>query len=193
MLTPTTEIEAVNTLLESIGESPVSNAEDNGNVDAIHARNVLRRTSREVQGRGWHFNTEKNYRLLPDTQGNIYLPSNVLRADTVGDSVDQDVVVRGVRLYNRKDHSYSFTAPVFLDMVVYLAFSELPEAVRYYIVCRATRIFQRNAVGSDAIGRYSERDEILALVALQDYEAETADYNVLTGSTSVSNVLQRTI
>lgn len=191
MLTPTTELDAINAMLSTIGEAPVNTVEDNGIVDAVIARQILRATSREVQARGWHFNTEKNFPLTPDDQGHLMLPSTVLRCDTVGLDADVDVVVRGNRLYDRRKHTFKFSKGLKVDLVVLLSFDELPEAARNYITVRSSRIFQERLVGSESLSRFNTQDELRAKVVLEDYEAETADYNMLTDSYSVARILNR--
>jgi len=191
MLTPTTELEAINTMLTTIGESPVNTVEDSGLLDVVIARQILHTTSREVQARGWHFNTEKNFPLQPTVDGTIVLPATVLRVDTVGEYSDIDVVVRGNRLYDRRNHTYTFKKPLNVDMVVLLPFEQLPEAARIYITIRASRIFQERVVGSETLSAFSQQDEIRALAALRDMDTETADYNVLKDNYAVARVLHR--
>jgi len=191
MLTPTTELDAINTMLSVIGEAPVNTVEDNGIVDAVLALQILRSTSREVQARGWHFNTEKNYPLTPDTDGFLVLPNTVLRADTVDSSSDIDVVVRGNRLYNRRDHTFQFEKEVYVDMVILLEFDELPEPARHFITIRSARIFQERVVGSESLSAFTKQDEARAFVILNEMEADTADYNILTDNYSVARVLNR--
>lgn len=191
MLTPTTELDAINTMLSVIGEAPVNTVEDNGNVDAVMALQILHSTSREVQARGWHFNTEKSYPLTPDSDGFLVLPNTVLRADTVDTSSDIDVVVRGNRLYNRREHTFQFEDAVHVDMVILLSFDELPEPARHFITIRASRIFQERVVGSDSLSGFTQKDELRSFVSLQEMEADTADYNILTDSYSVARVLHR--
>lgn len=191
MLAPTTELEAINTMLSTIGEAPVNTVEDNGIVDAVIARQILRSTSREVQARGWHFNTERGFLLTPDSEGFITLPPTVLRVDTVEESQDIDVVLRGNRLYDRRNHTFKFNKPIRVDAVILLPFDEIPEVAREYITIRAARIFQERVVGSDSLSSFSKNDELRALVALQEMEADTADYNILTDNYSVARVLSR--
>lgn len=191
MLTPTTELDAINTMLSVIGEAPVNTVEDNGIVDAVLALQILRSTSREVQARGWHFNTEKNYPLTPDTDGFLVLPNTVLRADTIDSSSDIDVVVRGNRLYNRRDHTFQFEKAVYVDMVILLEFDELPEPARHFITIRSARIFQERVVGSESLSAFTKQDEARAFVLLNEMEADTADYNILTDNYSVARVLHR--
>ena len=189
MLSPTTELEAINTMLSTIGESPVNAVEDTGNVDVVIARQILQTVSREVQARGWHFNTEKNYTITPDSEGYLVLPNTVLKVDTVYPDSSKDVVVRGSRLYDREKHTYVFTDAVKVDMTILLTFDELPEVARNYITIRASRIFQERVVGSDTLHAFNSQDEARAMVSLMEYEADTADLNILSGNYSVYRIL----
>lgn len=192
MLSPTTELDAINTMLSSIGEAPVNTVEDNGVVDAVMARQILTTVSREVQARGWHFNTEKDYMLTPTfPEGEVRLPNTLLRIDTVKTHSDIDVVQRGQRLYDRRNHTYKFKQPLKVDMIIMLSFDEMPEVARQFITIRAARIFQERVVGSGELSQFSLKDEMRALVALREFEADTADYNILTDNYSVARVLVR--
>ena len=189
MLSPTTELEAINTMLSTIGESPVNAVEDTGNVDVVIARQILQTASREVQARGWHFNTEKNYTITPDSAGYLVLPNTVLKVDTVYPDSSKDVVVRGSRLYDREKHTYVFTDAVKVDMTILLTFDELPEVARNCVTIRAARIFQERVVGSDTLHAFNSQDEARAMVSLMEYEADTADLNILSGNYSVYRIL----
>ena len=189
MLSPTTELEAINTMLSTIGESPVNAVEDTGNVDVVIARQILQTVSREVQARGWHFNTEKNYTITPDSEGYLVLPNTVLKVDTVYPDCSKDVVVRGSRLYDRENHTYVFTDVVKVDMTILLTFDELPEVARNYVTIRASRIFQERVVGSDTLHAFNSQDEARAMVSLMEYEADTADLNILSGNYSVYRII----
>ena len=189
MLSPTTELEAINAMLSTIGESPVNTVEDTGNVDVVIARQILQSVSREVQARGWHFNTEKNYTITPDSAGYLVLPNTVLKVDTVYPDSSKDVVVRGSRLYDREKHTYVFTDAVKVDMTILLTFDELPEVARNCVTIRAARIFQERVVGSDTLHAFNSQDEARAMVSLMEYEADTADLNILSGNYSVYRIL----
>lgn len=190
--TPTTELEAVNLMLAVIGESPLSSLDDSTVVDAVLARNVLSEVSRAVQTKGWHFNTETEFPLLPDASTKeISVPTNCLRVVTTYPTSDVDAVHRGKRLYDRKNHTYQFTKTVTVDMVVVLPFDELPETARHYIAVRASRVFQARTVGSETLYSFSKQDEQDALTALKKAEGVTGKHNILTGSYSVSRILER--
>lgn len=190
-LTPTSELDAVNIMLATIGEAPINDLSTSGLGDVAAAKAVLHSTSRSVQASGWHFNTEIDYELSPSVDGFLLLPLNQLRVDTVGDSRDIDVAVRGERLYNRKDHTYVFTEAVKVELIVFLPFTDLPEAARNYITVKAARKFQSNVLGSELIEAFTQDDEMDALVLLKDAEGDTADYNMLTDSHSVASTLER--
>jgi hypothetical protein len=191
-LTPTTELEAVNAMLRTIGESPVSTIEDNGVIDAVTARQQLRNTSRRVQARGWHWNTEKALVLVRSfPEGEVKVPANTLKVDTVGPSAGVDVTLRGNRLYDRTKHTFAFDTSLTVDLVAFLRFEELPENARQYITIAASRKFQQDTVGSDTLSNFNLRDELMALVALQDEEAANADYNIFTGDPTVTGMIYR--
>lgn len=191
-VTPTTELEAVNLLLDVIGESPINSLSNSAVVDAVKAKATLSEISRAVQSKGWHFNTEKDYELVPTVFDNeIQLPANCLRVDSVGKDRLVDVVQRGSRLYDRRKHTFKFDKSLTVDLVVLLPFEELPEAARYYIAVRAARVFQARSVGSDTLYQFTAQDEQQALTDLKKAEGLTGDYNMFTGSWSVAKMLQR--
>lgn len=191
MLTLTTKLEAVNTMLSVIGDSPV-NTLNSGLVDARLAESILDATNREVQAKGWHFNRESKFRIAPTLDGELLLPSNCLKVDGVTQDRDLDLVQRGTRLYNRISHTYKIGKTVEVDMVVLLDFEELPEAARNYIMIRAARIFQNRTVGSDTLNGFEAADEQAALIEMQDHEADTADCSIF-DNYSVARVLDRSI
>ena len=193
MAVGTTELEAINIMLSTIGESPVNSLyEVHGVVDAVVAKSVLKEVSTAVQEEGWHFNIEKNFTLTPDfVNKEITIPSDCIQCDASGQDSERDVCVRGTRLYDRDNHTYIFDCPVTVDMVLVLPFEELPQAARHYITIRAARVYQQRVVGSETLGNFTEKDEVRARVGLRKFEADTADYNILKGNWSVTRILDR--
>lgn len=192
-LTPTTELDAVNIMLGTIGESPINSlSADLSTADVAMARQVLREVTIQVLEEGWHFNTEIDWPLVPTADaGELLLPPNALQVDTTGVSAALDVAVRGNRLYDRTNRTYAFTSGLTVTMVVLLDFDQIPQAGRHYISIRAARVFQKRVVGSDTIDRFTQEDEVRARAALRKMDSNTADYNFLSGSWSVARVLQR--
>ena len=191
-LSMTTELDAVNIMLGTIGESPINSLDAaTGVVDAVTARSILAEVSVQVQEEGWHFNTDYEFDLTPDTNGYIYVPSNAIEVDTSPYSRDYDVAIRGNKLYDRGNKTYVFSKPLKADLTILLEFNELPQAARHYITIRAARVFQQRVVGSNVLGSFTQGDEYNALRAMRRYEARTADYNILTSNYSVMRVIDR--
>lgn len=181
---PTTELEAVNEMLTSIGSSPLSSLEDISDIaDAVIAQQTLHNVSREIQSEGWHFNTEIDYTLTPDAgDGELDLPGNTLSCDTTGSNASLNVAVRGTKLYDLEEHTYDFSAysaGVEVELILFLQWDELPEYARRYIYIRAARIFAKKQLASDSLDTLTEEDEIRAFANFKSREATAADHNVL--------------
>ena len=178
MLTPSTELEAVNYMLLSIGETPVNTLDSNATDPiAMVAHKTLHQISRQVQATGLHCNSEYKYPLRRDVNGYLHVPLNTLKADATDPTVD--VVLRGKRLYNRGTHSYIFDRDLEVDLVLFLPFEELPQVVRDYITVRAVRVFQSKVLGSDTLHSFSLQDEMEARLAMIQEEVDAGDYNIL--------------
>jgi hypothetical protein len=192
-LTLTTELDAINIMLGTIGESPINSLDAaTGVVDAVTARSILAEVAVQVQEEGWHFNTDYEFVLTPTVgTGEIFVAPNTIEVDVSAYTSDHDVAIRGNRLYDRKNKTYSFSQPIKADLTILLEFNELPQAARHYITVRSARVFQQRVVGSDTLGSFSEADEARALRAMRRYEAKTGDYNILTSNYSVMRVIDR--
>lgn len=187
-LSLTTELDAVNSMLETIGESPVNTLEVSGLGDVSIAINTLRRTSREVQSRGWEFNTEVMM-LSPDEDGYINIPAEALKADPV--SRDYTYVQRGTKLYDKVNNTFVFTVAITLEVIWLLDFATLPEPARHYIAVKASRRFQNKVLGSQEVYAFTKEDERDALAELKRYEVNIGDYNMGTGSYTMASALMR--
>ncbi|CUA91005.1 hypothetical protein Ga0061061_11745 [Chelatococcus sambhunathii] len=187
----TTELDAINTMLSIIGEAPVNSVEDTGVVDAVIARQILHETMRQVQATGWHWNTDHGVTLAPTfpLPGDVYVPANTLQVDATDPTID--VVQRGNRLWDKGRQTFKFSSPVIVNITRLLPFEEIPQAARHYIMVRAGRIFQDRVVGSETLSGFNDRDEARAYAQLRNAEAETGDYNVLTGSYAVRRIMDR--
>lgn len=178
-LTLTTKLVAINTMLIGIGEAPV-NTLNSGLQEAEIAGVMLDNISREVQLKGWAFNTDLRYKLALNTNNEIEVPSNCLYVDTtlIRRDYDKDVILRNGKLYDRTSNSYTFTDAVEVDLIYLLDFESIPEVARNYITLRAGRKFQENILGSPTITQLQAKDEMDALIALKDAESQSADYNI---------------
>jgi len=181
--TRTTELEAVNTILSTIGEAPLSTLTGSLPVDGTMAKSVLNEINREVQSMGWHFNTQPKVTLSKDA-GNSTIPlaTNVLRVELnpyLHSKTDYDIVQRDNILFNLVTNTSTFTEDLKDVKVVYLLdFSEIPEQAKRYITIRSARVFHDRTLGANTLHKFSVADEEKSLVILRQAEASTGDYSV---------------
>ena len=164
-------------MLTVIGESPVNRVDDTGLVDAVIAKNILDETSRAVQTRGWSWNRDTGVTLVPTypLPGDILVPTNTLSVDASDPSLR--IVQRGTRLWDRDRQTFNFTSPITVDITRLLAFEEMPQAARNYIMVSSARIFQDRVVGSERLSGFNKKDEDRAYAALRAEEAKVSGYN----------------
>ena len=180
--TRTSQIECINTMLSTIGESPVNTLSGVLPLDASTAVNILNEVNREVQSAGWKFNTSWKVSLNRDVNNKLVVGADVLHIefDHLRESkVSYDPVLRGNYLYNLAGESYIWNKDFEYVTVIYLLdFETIPEQARRYITIRASRIYHDRTLGSQSIHKFSMQDELGALALLKQTEADTADHNI---------------
>ena len=141
---------------------------------------VLNEVSRDVQSLGWNFNSERNYKVAADSDGNVVLPTEIVRADSVSKYrlAKNEYVQRGKKMYDKVQHTFNIGKALTLNVVVLLAFDQLPEVARRYITVKASRLFQERVVGSDTLSTMNRADEDQAFLALKEMEGDNGDYNI---------------
>lgn len=192
-ITPTTVLEAVNEMLNAIGEGQVSSL-DTGNADVQQCVRLLRDHSRKVQKRGWWFNTDINYTLTPNGNGNLVLPANVLRVDPSDeDRWEKPWVQRGLRLYDPTTQTFGFTDTVKVDLVVGLGWDDLPQTARDYITACAGLEFVDTDMANEARHSFTVQRKNDAWLELLKEEADASDYNMFRDSISGQEMIRRRI
>lgn len=192
-ITLTTELEAVNEMLNAIGEGQVSSL-DTGNADVQQCVRLLRDHSRKVQKRGWWFNTDINYTLTPNGNGNLVLPANVLRVDPSDeDRWEKPWVQRGLRLYDPTAQTFVFTETVKVDLVVGLGWDDLPQTARDYITACAGLEFVDTDMANEARHSFTVQRKNDAWLELLKEEADASDYNMFHDSISGQEMIRRRI
>jgi len=175
-----TELSAVNSILGSIGQSPVSSLNyENPEVGFIY--NILTEVNKDVQNEGWHFNTEYHIKTDPDANKHITVPSNALRYDINDGLKDRtkDVVMRSGRLYDLVDHTDEFTGTLYLDLVTLYAFEDLPNVFQRYITYRAAVRAATQLVSNPQLTTLLQNDENRARAACLEYECDKGDHTFL--------------
>lgn len=186
-ITATTELEAVNLMLASIGESPVASLDD-GLVDVEMARDLLRQRSKSVQMKGWGFNTLFEYTLTPDNNGYLNLPANCLKVFVPYYRQHQK---RGSKLYDNIKHTNVYTADLKVTMVLGLPYDDLPESLRIYLYMAAGRVFQDQSSAESTLHQISLADETRAKADFWNEMSDEEQFNVVEQSPTIVGIKGR--
>ena len=180
-----TELDAVNSILMSVGETPVNTLTVQSPEVAI-AQKTLRQVCREIQAEGWSYNTENEYPIDTDSNNQVVVPNNVLQMDLsiYHHGKDYDVVRRsdsGIqKVYDKKGHTFTFENcnKLYFDMIWMIDFEDLPQVFKDYITVRASRIASNRMVNSQPSARLLEADEAALRAAAVEYENRQGDHNI---------------
>jgi Tail tubular protein len=186
----TSRLQAVNIILSNIGQAPVTTLRS-GNVQAEMAENLLDEITKAVQSEGWVFNTEVDYPIVPDSTKHCKLPPNVLTWDGVEYNA-ADLIIRDGKLYDKRLHTFEFEKTIYVNVVWYFPFEELPESFRNYITIRAANVFAGRTVGSSEAVRFGQQEESIARATCLELETQQGDYTFFgdrTGRTSYQSYL----
>ena len=196
-----TELDAVNTMLASIGQTPVNTLAVSGIRDVAIAQLALQNVTREVLNRGWSFNTDKELTIALDGNGEIPVAATYLWLDSC--RPDQDFTVKAdasdsniLKLWDRENHTFDLSlnhnAPIKFDIIWAILFEEIPNVARNYIAIRAARIFQSQVLASDILFKFTSAQEQEAYADLLKLEARTKDRNWFRSAADTNQILQRT-
>ena len=177
-LSATTKLEAINTMLSVIGEAPVSSFEANATGDVAIAKNILDEVLKEVQTRGWHWNTEYKVEFSKDIEGKIVVPGNVSRLDVNPQTSVAHLSIRNGYLYDLTNHTDVFESDVSATVIYLLEWEQLPEVGKRYVMIKAGRVLQDRVLSSPTLNTFSLRDEMVALGDLKNAEMEVGDYSI---------------
>lgn len=172
---PTTKLDAINSILSVVGETPITSLEYvSDSASARIASNILDEVDRSFQANGWSFNTDIDYTFTRDNVTNqISVPSNAIRISVPEASYPTlKVVQRGTKLYDAKNKTYVFSTNIVGEMVSLLDFDLLPESARNFVIVRAGRLFLTRTRPDEVQAKISEADEQLAFASFVDYEVK---------------------
>jgi hypothetical protein len=189
------ELQAVNEILASIGQAPVTTIEaqtityEDGtsaeipiNPEVAIVYETLTQVSREVQAEGWTFNKENEYPMTPDSNGYLSMTGSMLQmdlSDTVANSAF-DTVIRNGRLYDKIEHTdvWDTTETYDVDVVWYYDFSDLPQVFRDYVTSRAATRCAIRLVGDVNLTQALSSFETWRRANCLEYECAEGDYTM---------------
>ena len=182
-----TALSAVNAILGSIGQSPIS-ALDFANPEISFIYNLLKESNQDIQNEGWTFNLEYHIKENVNTSDNkIIISSDVIRID-MEDSWDRtrDFVRRkdsdGIwKMYDRVDHTFEFPDDdyFYVNVVRLLPFEDIPTVFQRYITYKASGRAAVQLVSNPGLQKMLGQYEIQARAACMEYECNQGDHNYM--------------
>lgn len=185
-ITRFTEVEAVNRILSTVGGEKVS-ALSSLSFTADAAYNVLRDSMRDLMSHKWGFNTELDVVLTPNVSNEIDLSTSGYTGTYIScidlepeDAGNLDVIIKGTKLYDRKEHSYTgFTNETYKATVsYYLQWEDLPEPVKSYVTAMAAKDFQAQMVGNPQMDAILSQKFMHTRSGFFAFESEQLDYTM---------------
>ena len=178
----TQELPALNQILSSCGQAPVTTL-DQTNPDVAIAYDTLLQVTREVQAEGWTFNKEFHYNFTPDTNKEVLIPNNVLQLKLSKNSanMEYDAVRRNGKLYDRIHHRYTWDdhlEGLECDVVWEFDWVDIPEPVQNSIVARAATILSQRIVGDGQQHQILQQQEAYARAIAMEYETSQGQFTI---------------
>lgn len=182
----TTLLDAVNICLENIGEMPVDSLNNQQVQDARMAERTILEFHKEGQTCGWSWNTEFNFPFKPDpSTKKIAVPPTCVEFRINPYQYNGRFQVRGNQVYDLLKHTYvidSTEIPTLdADVIWLLSWDESPEAFNRWVTIRAARVYADRALGSDALFKYTMKDEQDAKAEIEKIEMAQSNPNILSG------------
>ena len=176
-----TKLDAVNEMLESIGEPPVTALDTGGTSDQGDAERILDRETDSVLLLGWACNTIRDQAFSP-SGGKIALTLGSLAVLRFTPAAGQygSFAQRGAYLYDTLNNTDTFTASVRLDVILRLDFEDLSDALAKLIVKAASVKYQRYKKRGTIDDSMNREELIAARGAAERENAELLRTNVLT-------------
>ena len=187
-----TELRAVNSILGSIGQSPVTSLNfQNPEIEVIY--NILTEVSKDVQNEGWQFNFEENVEYTPNQVSGHADEHKIVVADTqirvnVHSSATSKKLIETVirhdendarRVYNLEENKFdAFTATTYnLDIVTLYAFEKVPNVFARYITYRSAVRAATQLLANPALVQLLQLQEITARANCLEYEGRQGDHS----------------
>lgn len=188
----TSELQAINTMLSFIGESPVSSITGNIGTDVAVAKNILDETSMSVQSQGWFFNRELDTTVSRDTSNKVPLEANCVQIEASAPyQYFYQYTIRNQYLYDLKNKTDIFTYDPKVDKVLVQQFEHLPEYARRYIVVKASRRFAARYIGASELVKLANIDEQEAHVQFEQADSRAMDANILKDEYNMNYITNR--
>lgn len=130
----------------------------------------------ELLSKGFIFNTDTEWQLIPDVTDTIVIPYGALSVDATSSS--SDYIAKDNKLYNKSTHDFKFTEVVTADIIWNIDFDDLPSHAQVVIVNMAKEKLYLRAIGIDETLTVLRQDTIMSHSVLIREEMGLGDYSI---------------
>ena len=168
------ELASMNMLLRAIGSSPV-NSTDTNHPDAANAKTTLDRIRVASQKRGWWFNIDYDYELAPAGDFDQIAVTDDIKKIVF---LDTTLTKRSGRVYDKRNQTYAFTAPVCVKRSVRMVpWDDMPMSMQLYCAYLAAAEFVRDELEDKAKADSFRKDAGMHMFDIKKEDLESGQYN----------------
>ena len=176
--------DAINICLTTIGESPIASSTSiTGHYEAELADTFIDEALTEVLAQGFHFNTDEDWDLVPDSSGYIAIPSGALSVDASETNINY--IVKEGKLYDKEEQSYIFTDTVKADITWEIAFDDLHAIAQILVVAKAKMKLYVRVVGVDNAYNVLVKEVEDAEITVRGEDIWSGDYSIFDDDSTV--------
>lgn len=181
----TTELDAINYVMKAKGLDLVTSI-DLGDAEVADAAFHLNVADLGFQSKGWYFNKDYCLSLALDSNSHIPLPAGTLGvAQPSGWPSWPNFTERAGKLYNLTSHTYIWAAPVVVDIVVRVAYTDMPDVARRYVAMLGAHNAQGLDRGLPVASQITQQMLMRSLAEVEWKQDETTPANQVHGNLSV--------
>lgn len=179
-----TNLTAVNDILRRVGKPPVSALDTNGGSTHGHVERFLEDANRDIQKRGWQWNTKYDITASPNNSGNIVVSTlegsaEIFNVDTYGTDTNKNVTRQAANLFDLDNNTATFTGDVKLQYSYLLAFANVPDAFQDWVIAKAALEFSYSFNPDQARVMRLQNEVQMAEIHAKRAEMRAADVQVL--------------
>ena len=177
------ELIAVNQILSSIGQAPVTDLNQT-NPDVAIAYNTLLEVSRDVQTEGWTFNKDFNVKVYPEADNTISWANDIIEMNISQDpryfeKSQHKTVKREGKVWDRQRQTFEFPLDYYyFDIVRLMNWEDLPIPIRDYVTAKAASITSQRIIGDPTQYQMLQQKEAYCRAYAMEYECNQGQYSM---------------
>lgn len=185
----TSELDAVNMVMKAKGLDLVSSI-DLGDAEIADAAFHLNVADLGFQSKGWYFNKDYALSLALAGDGTIALPEGTLGvAASYWEGACKNITERAGKLWDLTNRTFTFTAPVIVDITVRLAYEDMPDVARRYVATLGAHTAQGLDRGNSTALQVTSQMVLRALAEVEWKQDEARPNNQVHQNISVQGAI----